>query len=269
MEARAVVIAAEVVAREREVGVGVRAVDEDGDAFRPRHVDDPTHRRDVACHEADVHDLDDSRARRDRLGHAADVFVGALGRRVLPNGFDDDPVASLALAPRRLHARVVLRRDDDLVAALEVEPQNHRLVRLRRVARDRHLLGVAAEVARELATHALDARLEHAPHVLHRQLVREAEVADHLLENVRRRRAAAAVVEIDHRAIEIERALDLRPVGFVLGDGLRPRQSAERVAAHDRELGERQRGACADEGADESAAIGHGMVLGDGTNCRS
>ncbi len=71
----------------------------------------------------------------------------------------------------------------------------------------------------EVAAHGLDARLEHAPHVLHRQLVREAQVADHLLEHVRRRGRAAAVVEIDHRAVEVERALDLAPVRLVLGGG--------------------------------------------------
>ena len=58
------------------------------------------------------------------------------------------------------------------------------------------------------------------------QLVREAQVADHLLEHVRRRRAAAAVVQVDHRAVEVERALDLAPVRLVLGDADRRRRPA-------------------------------------------
>ena len=75
------------------------------------------------------------------------------------------------------------------VAALEIEPEDHDLVRLGRVARDRHLLGVAAEHRRARSRRTtLDARLEHVPHVIHRELVREAEIADHRLEHVRRRR---------------------------------------------------------------------------------
>ncbi len=50
VQARAVVVAAELVAREREVRERVRAVDEDLDALRPRQLDDLAHRRDVARH---------------------------------------------------------------------------------------------------------------------------------------------------------------------------------------------------------------------------
>ena len=42
---------------------------------------------------------------------------------------------------------------------------------------------------RQVAAHALDPRLEHAPHVVDRQLVAEPEVADHRVEHVGRRRA--------------------------------------------------------------------------------
>ena len=109
-------------------------------------LDDLAHRRDVARHEADVHHLDHLRARRDRGGDLIDVRLRALDRRLDLHALEHDAVAPLALAPGVLHARIVLRREDDLVAALEVETEDHRLVRLGRVARDRHLLRVAAEL---------------------------------------------------------------------------------------------------------------------------
>ncbi len=50
-----------------------------------------------------------------------------------------------------------------------------------------------------------------------RQLVGEAQVADHCLEHVGGRGADAAVVEVDHGAIGVEGPLDLAPVGLVIG----------------------------------------------------
>ena len=66
-------------------------------------------------------------------------------------GLQDDAVAPRPLLPGRDHARVVLRRVDDLVARLQVDAEDHRLERLGGVARDRHLLGIAAELGGELA----------------------------------------------------------------------------------------------------------------------
>jgi len=55
--------------------------------------------------------------------------------------------------------------------------------------------------------------------VLDRELVDEAQVADQLLEDVGRRGGDPPVVEIDHHAVGVERALDLRPVALVIGEG--------------------------------------------------
>ena len=82
---------------------------------------------------------------------------------------------------------------------------------------DRHLLGVAAELRGQVPPHRLDPRLEHVPHVVHRHLVGEAQVADHRLEHVGGSRAAPAVVQVDERAVGVEGALDLRPVSLVAG----------------------------------------------------
>ena len=126
-----------------------------------------------------------------------------------------DAVAAHALIPGVEHAAVVLVGRDDLVARLQVDAELRDLQRLAGVARDRELLGVAAELRREAAAHGLDVRLEDLPHVVHGRLVREVEVALERLVHDARARAAAAVVQVDDRAVERERLLDLAPVGLV------------------------------------------------------
>jgi hypothetical protein len=116
---------------------------------------------------------------------------------------------------------------------VEVETEDHDLVRLGGVAGDSHLLDVAAEFAGEIAPHALDAWLEHAPHVLDRQLIAEAQVADHRLQHVTGRRTDAAVVEIDHRPIGVKRSLYLGPVRLVVGDGGGRAVSRDRAGLED------------------------------------
>ena len=86
-----------------------------------------------------------------------------------------------------------------------------------RVAGDRQLLGVAAELVGQVAAHRLDARLENLPHVVRRQFVAEPEIANHLLEHVAGAGTNAAVVEVDQRAVGVEAALDFRPVILVGG----------------------------------------------------
>ena len=59
--------------------------------------------------------------------------VGGRGRRHLEGDLlDHDPVAARALVPGGDHPRVVLVGDDHLVAALEVEAEDHDLVAPRR-----------------------------------------------------------------------------------------------------------------------------------------
>ncbi len=65
VQAGAVVVAIEIGMFEREVGVSVRAVDEDFDAQRPGHRDDFPNRHDLSGQVGDVGDLDHLGSRRD------------------------------------------------------------------------------------------------------------------------------------------------------------------------------------------------------------
>ena len=105
------------------------------------------------------------------------------------------------------------------------------LQRLACVAGDCHLFRVAAELVGEITPHTLDPWLENTPHVLDRQLIREPEVSNHRLQHVTGSRTAAAVVEIDHRAIGVERALDLCPVRFVVSHRHRRSIASDGVGA--------------------------------------
>ena len=79
VEARAVVVAFEVVALERKVREGMRAVDEDLDAALARHPDDLADGQDLPGQVRDVRDLDDPGPRRDRPAEAVDDVGGAKG----------------------------------------------------------------------------------------------------------------------------------------------------------------------------------------------
>ena len=158
-----------------------------------------------------------------------------------------DAVAADALFPRVDHPAVVLIRRHDLVAGLEVEAELRDLERFTRVAGDGELFGIAAELERQLTAHALDVRLEDLPHVVDRRLVRDVEIALQRLVNDARARAAAAVVEIDDRAIEREGLLDLAPVGFIRRDArrrLRGDSLARRLHAEKPGIGECRSGGC-------------------------
>ncbi len=237
VQRRAVVVDVEIVAREGEVREGVRAIHEDLDPLLPRHLHDLPHRENLPGEVGDVRDFDDAGARRDRRAELLDDVVVRRRRHLERDLLEDDPVAPYPLLPCSDHPTVVLVRDDHLVAALEVEPENHGLVGLRRVAHDRHLLGIAAEHARQVAPRRFDLRLEHRPHVVDRDLVRELEVPDHHVENMRRRWTHAAVVQVHQRPVVVKRHLDLRPVRLVIGCLER------RLAAH-HILGTKERRKC-------------------------
>ena len=87
-----------------------------------------------------------------------------------------DPLAALALLEGRDHAPVVLGGRDDFVAALEVVAVLQDLEALRRVARDRDLLGVHVPLPGEAGADALPLRLQDLPPVVDRDLVGEVEV---------------------------------------------------------------------------------------------
>ena len=148
-----------------------------------------------------------------------------------------DAVAPDPLVPGGQHPAVILIGDDHLVAGLEVEAENHRLIGLGGVPDNRHLLGIAAEALRQIAPDTLDPGLEGLPHVDDRELIRKTEIPDHLLEHMGRRRAAAAVVEIHHGAVAVERPLNLSPVVLVVsashgGTHIRLQGPADRISPH-------------------------------------
>ena len=120
---------------------------------------------------------------------------------------------------RRHHSAIVLVGDHDFVAPGQVQPQDHRLQGLGRIAGDRHFLRVAPEVAGQVAPDAFHPGLQHPPHVIHRQLVTEPKVPDHRFEDMGGAGTAAPVVEVHHRAVSIEGPLNLEPEGFVVGQG--------------------------------------------------
>ena len=106
--------------------------------------------------------------------------------------------------------------------------------------------------------------------MLHRQFVHESLVANQLLKHVRRRRRASAVIQIDHRAIQIECPLNLAPVclifsellrGPIAGNRIRFEQLPECILAH-----HRQCNAGASQTAHERSTGCHRNVLDLGNN---
>ena len=123
-------------------------------------------------------------------------------------------VAPDALVPRRQHAGVVLLGRDDLVARLEVDAVLKNLQRLARVARNRELLGVAAELGGEPPANRFEVPVDQ-PGIVDRRHVLHVEVALDGVGDHARMRTVIPGIEIDDRAIERERLLDLAPVVFV------------------------------------------------------
>src|SRR5688500_8353572 len=204
VKAGAVVVGVQIVALEREMRKRMRSIDQHLDPTGSRELYDLTDGHDLPREVGDVRNLDHACGRSDCRCDSVQQI--SLRRRRNPERdlLQHYSLASRSLVPRRDHARIILIRDHDLVAALQVETEDHDLVRLRCVPRNRHLFHVAAEFAREIAPYAFDARLEYAPHVLDGKLVGEPEVADHCLQHVTRRRRYAAVVEVDHRSVGVE-----------------------------------------------------------------
>src|SRR2546423_720064 len=104
MQARAVVIAIELIAREREMRVGMRAVHDHFDPSGASHLADPLYRKDLARKIRDMADVDDLGARRDRRFKAACQIVLRGWRHGKRDLLQDDAVPSLALFPCRDHA---------------------------------------------------------------------------------------------------------------------------------------------------------------------
>ena len=150
-----------------------------------------------------------------------------------------DPVASLALLPGRDHARIILIRGDHFVAALQVQAQLHDLERLAGVARDGDFFRIAAERSRQPSPHRLDARIENVPHVVRRAQVLHFQVADLGVHHDLRRRRHAAVVQIDHVAVDREGVADVEPEILVARHsiGRAPRDSSRGLLSTKKRIG--------------------------------
>ena len=127
-------------------------------------------------------------------------------------------VAALALLPGGDHARIILIGGDDLVAGFQLHAELDNLERLAGVARDGDLFGVAAEHAGQAAAHGFDAGVEHVPHVVGRVQVLHLEIAHLGVHHDFRRGRDAAVIQVDHVAIDREGVADVQPEVFVAGD---------------------------------------------------
>src|SRR5690606_37555117 len=97
VQAGSVEVALELVPREREVGVRVRAVHDDLDPARPRRTHDVPDREDLARQVRDVADVDDTGARADRPFDAVRQVLYARRRDREGDLLHDD-----ALPPRAL-----------------------------------------------------------------------------------------------------------------------------------------------------------------------
>ena len=261
VQAGAVEVAAEIRGLVREVRERVRAVDDRLHALGARRVADLLHRKNLPGEIRDVAEVQDPGLRPDRRDQAIREIVHRRRRHRERNLLHRDALAPRALVPRVEHPPVVLVRRDDFVPGLEIDPELRDLQRLARVARDRHLLGTAAELRREPAAHRLDVRLEDLPHVVHGRLVGDVEIALEGLVDDARAGAAAAVVQVDDRAIERESLLDVAPVGFIARD-IRRRQArrarARRRDAREALVGERgERHRARRPGPEKAASADH------------
>jgi hypothetical protein len=193
---------------------------------RRSFVADPPDREDLSGQVRDVAEVQHPRCRRHGAEQAIGEIVERLRRHREGHLLQLDAITPHALLPGIEHAPVILVRGHDFVAGFQRDAELRNLERLARVPGDGHLFGIAPELRREPAPHGLDVRLQDLPHVIHGRLVGQIEVALQGVVNHARARAAAAVVQIDDRAVQRERLLDLAPVVLVA------RHACRRIVLH-------------------------------------
>src|SRR6185437_2822840 len=115
-----------------------------------------------------------------------------------------DPVAALSLLPGRDHPGIILVRRYDFVSGFQIETELHDLERLARIARDRNLLGIAAERLREPPPARFDSRVENTPHVVSGIHILHFEITNLRIHHDPRSRRYTPVVQVDQRAIDRE-----------------------------------------------------------------
>src|SRR5215468_7286286 len=159
----------------------------------------------------------DASARRDIALENLNDLILTLRRDGDGDFFDDNPFAPLALPPRGKHSRIILVGRQNLVARFQIHSELANFQSLAGVARDGDLFHIAAEREREAAAYAFDLRVEDAPHRVDWRVVRKFQIAPHRVLHDARAGAYAAVVEIDQRAVNRKRMLNLEPEVFIAG----------------------------------------------------
>ena len=140
MKARAKIIAAEIRDFVIEMGEAMCRVHDDFDAARMRHVANLAYRQHLAREVNHVGDEDRFRSRTDGLFVELHHFpIGLRDERDVDDSVDG-AVSVGALGERIFHARIFALAPYNLVAALEIETENHCVERFRRVAADHELV---------------------------------------------------------------------------------------------------------------------------------
>ena len=116
--------------------------------------------------------------RRNRGFDALVQIVEARRRHRKRELAEHDAVAALALQPSGDHARIILVGGDHFVAGFQIQAELYDLERLRRIARDRDLLRIAPERARQAPPHGFEAWIENPPHIICRIHILHLEQAD-------------------------------------------------------------------------------------------
>ncbi len=211
VEARAVVVAAEVRDPEVEMREGVGAIHHHRHAVRVRHVADFPDREDLP---RDVHQVghhQEPRAGTEAALVEPDNLV--VGRGMPGQGHDavDDPVAPRLHPEHVEHGAVILGGHHRLVPGLPLDAGNHGVERLGGVAGDDELLGCAAGEFRQLAPHGQPVVLHPGPQVVRTAEILVAHPGQRRLEHRLGHDAVVAVLEVDPLGIEAVLGADAGP----------------------------------------------------------
>ena len=220
MQAGAVVIAVQFVAGKGELAERVRSVNYGFDAPGPRHLTDTLHGEDLSSEICDVANMNYLRLGRNGPLDAIIKVVEFSHWHRKRNLLQHDAFPAGALAPRRQHAPIVLIRREDFVAGLQIHPQLHRLERFAGIAGDGDLFGVAAKGLREPTAHYFQFRPQNAPHIVSGTHVGDLKISFLSLHHHLGRRTYAAVVEVDHVAVDGKGVANVQPEVLIAGHGV-------------------------------------------------
>ena len=209
------VIAIQIRLLEIELRERMRAVDDRFHAVPPGHLTDGFHRRDLPGDVDLMRDLNQTRARRDGAFEGRGDLLDVLWRNRNLDQVELDAFALFALANRRQHAPVVLRRGEHFIAGLQIHPEQQRLEPFRCVARDGDLFAIAAEQFGQPGANRFRLRLENLPHRVSGRVLLLPDVTHQRFGHDARAGTDAAVVQIDDAARDGEGVLNRRPVVFI------------------------------------------------------